>query len=97
MTYNISALDNATTPVQIINGIHQISNGYFGATIFLLIYFITLMVVPDDYAPNVLVAVSFLMSIIAGIMVVLGFLPFWIIPLNITLLMGALFWRIWGG
>jgi hypothetical protein len=97
MTYNITALNNATTPPQLVSAINTVSNGLFGGALFLLVYFLIILNTPEEYTPNVLLVVSFLMSIIAGIMFTLQWLPFWIIPLNITVLVGAIFWKIWGG
>lgn len=97
MTYNITLLSNATTPTQVVAGLNTISDGLYGTMTFLMIYIIILLTVEQEYMPNVMLGVSFLMSIIAGIMMTMNWLAWWVVAINFTVLAASIIWKIWAG
>lgn len=97
MTYNVTLLSNATTPAQLVSGLNQISGGAYGIATFLAIYVILLLVVDREYMPNVLMGISFLMSIVSGIMMALDWLAWWVVAINVTVFVASIIWKNWGG
>jgi hypothetical protein len=95
MTYNITAVGDATNIVQLWVGINTVSNGLFGIMLFLTVYIIVLFSVDRDYLPKTLVAVGFAMSIISGVMYVLELLPMWTVTINVVIFAFSIVYSVW--
>lgn len=92
--YNITGLQNATSMPGVIKGVNAATNGYFGPFLFALIYLLLFLLVPPERLENSIIGVSFLMSIISGIMLGLEIIAWWVVAMNITLLVGSVLYKI---
>lgn len=95
--YNLTALQNATSIVTLATGINTISNGLYGGLLFIAIYLFLLLIVEEQYLLNIMLGAGTIMSIIAGLLFGLGLMPWWVLGINIAILITAIFYKIWGG
>lgn len=95
--YNLTVLQNATSIVNLATGVNTISNGLYGGMLFIIIYLLLFITVKEEYLPNVMLGAGTVMSIIAWLLFGLGLIPWWSLGINITLLISAIFYKIWGG
>lgn len=98
MTVYDLSFTNSTNPVDLAKGINTASGGVLGAGICLVLYFIIIKSSLDNnYDIGVsLLASSFILSIISGLLLGLGLLPDYVLGMNVFILVCSVFITIFG-
>lgn len=96
MTYNLSFMDNSTGILGIAEGVNDASGGWLFGLLLAFLYILFLMVFSDYDMKNVLVADSFIVSILAGVLFGAGLVSAWVLTFPIVLLVITLVIKIWG-
>ena len=94
--YNLTFLDNATSLPGIIGGVNDNSGGVLATAILLFLWVIIFISAKSDDKKAVMLAASFITSIIAGFLFGLGWISPWVLGIPLIMLLITLIIKIWG-
>lgn len=95
--YNVSLLSNNTSPVTTVAAINDMSGGLFGAGILFMLYVVLFIIVDQGYVQGkIVLGISFVLSIVSGIMWMMEWLSPYYLAMNATMLVISIIIVIWG-
>jgi hypothetical protein len=96
--YNMSFVNGTGGPVGLVTGISTAVGGVVGTGICIIVYFVIIKASLDNNydLPVALLTSSFILSILSGILFGLGWIPDWLLGINVAILVTALFMKIFG-
>ena len=96
MTYNVSFMDNTTSFLQVAQGVNAQSDGLFSIMFLCVFFLLILMVFAHFDTKSVLLADSFITTIIAVLLFGAGMLEGWFLGVVIAALVFSLIAKVWG-
>lgn len=97
--YNLTILEEATNPYELVNGINTLSNNLLGIVILAFISIIVMIIFrgrEPDFS-NVLLGTFFISSIVGVLLWAINWLDVSIVAIPIILLAGTVFYKLWQG
>lgn len=96
MTYDLTCQEGITNFLEIILCVDQNSGGLLLGGFSIVLYIIILMnLSQNEYFPDVMLAASFAMSIITGLLLFRFGLQGWVVILNFSIFMASLIYKVW--
>lgn len=93
--YNISFMDNTTSLLGIVQGVGNESGGWFGGLLLLTVFILFYMVFSYNETEDVLLADTFICSILAGILWATGLISSMVLAFPVVLLVVAIIFKVW--
>ena len=87
--YNLTGIYDANNTIQQIQAVNTLEGGYLFSLLFFVLYIILILIFKKDNMKPVILAVSFIMTIIGTILFFMQLIPQYIlfIPIALTLVM----------
>ena len=96
MTYNLTFMDNVTSPLGLIEGVNTASNNVLGTTLILFFWLVLFISFSSFTIKDRLLASSFITSIAGGLLLGAGLIAWWVLVFPLISSLAAAIFKLWG-